>query len=186
MVLTYPFPHTLIENALSTQQYKELEEGWDSAILTISKNPQKENRVPTPEFSWKQNLAGHLQEMFGVKGAPTRGRYMLRRKGYELHPHIDPPNLLLTVIHYLPKEGQDNNLGTWLYETNFNLVNKTSGAAYYPQGKCLSCVKVFYKPNLVLAFLNTPYSAHGLEKLPEDRLAYQWHIAEEGYHGTNS
>ena len=109
---------------------------------------------------------------------------MLRRKGYELKPHIDPPNLLLTVIHYLPKEGQGCNLGTFLYKTDHALIHKGQGAEYFPKGSCTFSAMVLYVPNLVFAFLNTPYSAHGLPILHEDRLAYQWHIAEEGHNGT--
>jgi hypothetical protein len=171
-IIAYPFPHLILYPAID--DYESLEEAYLSSE-TVASTGLKINTVPQSEFSWKQRLAGRLEGIFGVRGTPTIGRFMFRRAGYRLLPHIDPPNFLLTVIHYMPLEGQPDSSGTVLYSAEWPVHHSSSGAEYW-DGGCEAEKVVPYRKNLALAFLNTPYSAHGLEPLAEDRLAYQWHL----------
>lgn len=176
-VVMEPFPHMVVEGALSSTDYRDLHLGWDTASLLpgLAARTAKENRAPVADFTWKPSLAARLSAAFGVEGTPTIGRYMLRRKGYVLKPHIDPPNFLLTVLHYLPKDGQREDIGTIIYRTSEAAYHHDTGAEYFTCA-CEPVIVVPFKPNTLLAFLNTPYSAHGTFVFPEDRLAYQWHI----------
>ena len=120
-------------------------------------------------------MAEQLKQAFSVDGAPTIGRYMLRKRGYRLLPHIDPPGLLLTVLHYLPDNNQDQVMGTVLYHASKPAYHVGTGAEYF-RCPCEPVGRVPFAPNVMLAFLGTPLSAHGVEVLTEDRLTYQWHI----------
>ena len=120
-------------------------------------------------------MAERLCRLFGVSGTQTIGRFMEREAGYQLEPHIDPPNFLVTAIHYMPEEDGMEGLGTVLYEAEYPITHSSTGAEYW-DGGCRPVVKVPFRRNLMLAFLNTPLSAHGLEPLPMRRMAYQWHI----------
>lgn len=173
-----PFPHLVMEDVLSDDDYNELSGHWEDATrMEGIRNHLKENRIPAIDFRWKPELAGRLKAIFGVDGAISTGRYMLRREGYELKPHLDPPNTLLTVIHYLPLAGSDESLGTVLYEAAEPLACTRPGANYF-ECACTPAKRVMARRNSLLAFLNTPLSAHGLPRLPEARLAFQWHILE--------
>ena len=171
-----PFPHLVVEGALSSSDYEQLLSGWNTAIVVKGiARYAKENRTPAQEFPWKHTLAAQLMDAFHISGEPTIGRYMLRRTGYTLPPHIDPPNFILTILHYLPTEHQRDDIGTVLYHTQTPVYHSSDGAEYFTEA-CEPVKAVLFKPNTVLAFLNTPYSAHGIERFPEDRLAYQWHV----------
>ena len=175
-VIITPFPHIIIEPALSEDDWYGL---WDScwSALPGSVGPRKENNIPEFEFGWKPAMAKRLCGLFGVQGTPTIGWFMERHAGYSLDPHIDPPNFLVTVIHYMPEHDGMDGLGTVLYTAQHPLTHSGKGAEYWKDG-CTAAVKVPFRTNLMLAFLNTPLSAHGLEPIPETRLAYQWHIVE--------
>ena len=156
-LLQEPFPHLVVEGALSTSDYQILLRDWDTAIPQVGiKRPSKENRIPPIDFTWKQELAAQLSKTFGIAGRPTIGRYMFRKQGYELKPHIDPPNLLLTVLHYLPKEGQREDIGTVLYRPSEPAYHTGEGAEYF-KCACEPIKVVPFTPNTMLVFLNTPY-----------------------------
>lgn len=173
-----PFPHIIIEPALSDNDWWGL---WDSCwnALPSTVGRLKKNNIPMAEFSWKPAIAEQLCGLFGVTGTPTLGRFMERYAGYTLLPHRDPPNLIVTVIHYMPEHDNMEGYGTVLYDVDRPIMHTGTGAEYW-DGGYRAAVKVPFRTNVMLAFLNTPISAHGLDLLKETRLAYQWHLAFEG------
>ncbi len=107
------------------------------------------------------------------------GRLLLRRAGYELQPHLDPPNAILTVLLYLAPLGAPDAQGTDLYRSGPLPANRVGIMYPAQQGISLElAATVPFRPNTLLAFV-TPTSVHGA-KLPEtvderfERISYQF------------
>jgi hypothetical protein len=90
------------------------------------------------------------------------GRLMLRRPGYHLGPHRDPKRSVATCLLYLARETDRESYGTEIYRV-FDDGEAGYTETYYPEqeGRRCELVKVVpYRPNTMLAFLNTS-GAHG-------------------------
>lgn len=176
MVFKEPFPHLLIYDALPEHDYEALLEGYHTSIPKDVKSRFKANSTPTEEFHWKAYYARMICKFLNVTGTPTIGRYMLRKAGYVLDPHADPSGFLATVLHYLPSPGQSEDAGTVLYTALAPVTTDSGGARYSKVGNHTPAKRVPYRANLVLAFPNLPTAIHGLGRLTQSRLVYQWHI----------
>ena len=107
------------------------------------------------------------------------GRLLLRRGGYELKPHLDPPNAILTALIYLAPSGAPDAYGTDLYKSGPLPAQRTG--IMYPAQHGISiehALTVPFEPNTLLAFV-TPMSVHGA-KVPDtvderfERISYQF------------
>ena len=177
-VFTDPFPHIVIDPALSVGDYTALLASWPETFRK-GLNPAKEYEVPTVDYAWKPAMAALIKELLQVEGDPTIGRFALRHEGYQLLPHLDNISFKATVIHYLPYPGQGSDAGTQLYRAAqpFHRTWVNRAAYFLKEGIPCELVKtVPFLPNTVLAFPNTPLSAHGLAPLTESRRLYQWHL----------
>jgi hypothetical protein len=113
------------------------------------------------------------------------GRLMMRAKGFRLRPHVDALPYLVTVLYYFPEDGQRTELGTTLYRTPRALSDEEladTGKTVYFDRSGLTATAEFHAPfraNCLLAFANTPRSAHGMEITEAGpwRRAYQSHLS---------
>jgi hypothetical protein len=90
------------------------------------------------------------------------GRLMLRRPGYHLGPHRDPKRSVGTCLLYFARDADRESYGTEIYRV-FGDAEAGYTETYYPEqeGRRCELVKVVpYRPNTMLAFLNTN-GAHG-------------------------
>ena len=174
-----PFPHIVLNPALSDEDYATLLTTWPDE-MKVGFNQAKEYLVPTAEFTWKPAMASLIKQLLHVEGEPTIGRFALRHAGYQLLPHLDNISFKATVIHYLPYPNQGADAGTCLYRPAEPFYRGWADrAAYFHRSKipCELVKTVPFMSNTVLAFPNTPVSAHGLAPLTESRRLYQWHFA---------
>ena len=116
-------------------------------------------------------LAGHYR--------CDEGRLLLRRAGYELEPHLDPPNAMLTVLIYLAEPGAPDTHGTDLYASGPLPAQRVG--ILYPARQGIPTERattVPFRANTALVFV-TPLSVHGA-KLPSgvderfERVSYQF------------
>lgn len=110
------------------------------------------------------------------------GRLMLRRPGYELQPHLDPPNAILTVLFYLAEPGAPDSHGTDLYASGPLPATRTGIMHPVEEGIEVEHVTtVPFRANTALAFI-TPRGVHGAA-LPAtvddrfERISYQFLVA---------
>ena len=179
-LFTDPFPHIVLNPALSEEDYAALLTSWPDGEMKVGINPAKAYEVPVTDFSWKPSLAALIRQLLQVQGEPTIGRFALRHAGYQLLPHLDNISFKATVIHYLPYPHQGTDAGTCLYRPEIPFQRGWADRAAYFHRSNIPCelVKTIpFRPNTVLAFPNTPVSAHGLAPLTESRRLYQWHFA---------
>jgi hypothetical protein len=91
---------------------------------------------------------------------PSDGRIMLRRRGYTLLPHRDPKWGFVTGLVYLARDGDNEAHGTQLYRVRDDGEAPTSRVYYPPPETCDLVKDVPFRPNTMLAFLNSE-GAHG-------------------------
>lgn len=131
-------------------------------------------------------IAAYWRDTFDLNASKLTGHYLcdegrllLRRPGYELEPHLDPPNAILTMLFYLAQPGAPDTHGTDLYASH-SLPAKRVGILYPArQGiRVERTTTVPFRPNTALVFV-TPQSVHGAE-LPLnvdelfERISYQF------------
>ncbi len=133
-------------------------------------------------------LEAHYAHLIGPELAaeaaqlPKRasGRIMYRRPGFHQGAHLDPKRSLITGLLYLARPGDNPEYGTQLYSVDRSFT-APSMTTYYlePDGvPCQVAKRVEYRPNRILAFVNSV--AHGAD-FPEDakqreRYAYQFYV----------
>jgi hypothetical protein len=134
-------------------------------------------------------IAAYWRETFGLDPSTLDGHYvcdegrlLLRRAGYELKPHLDPPTAILTVLLYVARPGDPETHGTDLYASD-PLPAKRAGIMY-PERQGIRIERtttIPFRPNTALAFV-TPQSVHGAA-LPADvderfeRVSYQFLVS---------
>jgi hypothetical protein len=134
-------------------------------------------------------IAAYWRDVIGVDPAALTGHYLcdegrllLRRPGYELEPHLDPPTAILTVLLFLAAPGMPEAYGTDLYASG-PLPSNRRGIMYPArEGIHVEYVTtVPFTPNTAVVFV-TPLSVHGA-KLPAtaddqvERISYQFLVS---------
>jgi hypothetical protein len=135
------------------------------------------------------SIAAYWRETFDLDPAMLKGHYicdegrlMLRRPGYELQPHLDPPNAILTVLFYLAQPGAPDTYGTDLYASGPLPVMRTGILHTKDEGIHVKHVTtVPFRANTALAFI-TPFGVHGAAVPPTvderfERISYQFLVA---------
>jgi hypothetical protein len=117
------------------------------------------------------------------------GRLMMRGSGYRLKPHLDPLAYLVTALYYFPRGGDDvNELGTTLYRVESGLdaeqLLRRQKTEYFDRAgiEAREAGHIPFVGNALLAFANTPYSAHGMQVRTEGplRCSFQSHLSLKG------
>lgn len=91
---------------------------------------------------------------------PSDGRIMLRRPGYLIPPHRDPKWGFVTGLVYLARQGDNEAHGTQLYRVRNDDEAPNDKPLYLDQQRCELVKTVPFRPNTLLAFLNSA-GAHG-------------------------
>lgn len=118
------------------------------------------------------------------------GRLMMRAQGFRLRPHADALAYLVTALYYFPDDNESGDLGTTLYRTERGIDDTDiveDGRTVYFADAGIAATPAFCAPfrrNALLAFANTPGSAHGMEITTPDvwRRAYQSHLSIKSDH----
>jgi hypothetical protein len=148
------------------------------------------DRMLRPRFidAFGPHLAQYWREGFDLDPAAVRyvtaeGRLQLRRKGYQLRPHLDPPHGALTGLFYLARPGDDPKYGTALYRPSTPLPINRQGI-YYPEDHGITLEPVTtvpFRANTLLVWM-TPLGTHGADLIGGDvpkhfeRYSYQFQV----------
>lgn len=99
----------------------------------------------------------------------TTVEYLDDRTGYELLPHTDVPQKLVTLLLYLAEDDADSDLGTALYRprSGRKLGNSTPTSRHYAPDDMLEVYRVPYRPNRALVFAPTANSLHGVPRVDD-------------------
>jgi uncharacterized protein YoxC len=119
-------------------------------------------------------LASYWRDIFGVDPACVRyrtaeSRLQLRRKGYQLRAHLDPPHAALTGLFYLARPGDDPRYGTTLYRSSAPYPLRRRGI-YYPEDHGITLettATVPFRANTLLVWM-TALGAHGADLTAPD------------------
>jgi hypothetical protein len=119
----------------------------------------------------------------GLDLHPSDGRVLLRRPGYVIEPHRDPKWGFVTGLIYLARNGDNEAYGTQLYRVRGDAEAPSGKPFYVPQEQCELVKAVPFRPNTLLAFLNST-GAHGAS-IPADaeptleRYVYQFRLGPD-------
>lgn len=124
------------------------------------------------EATIRQHFADDIPEIAKNGGAKIFAEAMLMRDlpMYALGPHTDAPSKVVSVLFYLPPDGNRPELGTSLYlprDRGFTC----EGRAHHPFDKFERLATMPFLPNTAVAFPKTRRSFHGVEPVldPEAR-----------------
>jgi hypothetical protein len=178
-----------------------IREVWDFFVLEINRGvigpwlmrafqPEVEARLAFIDQLWRQKQVTKDYYEPPFKPQMNVGRMMMRALGYKLRPHADALAYLATALYYFPDELETNELGTTLYKCDGALdeaaIAATGKTAYFRDAgvKTEPAFSAPFRRNSLLAFVNGPTSAHGMEITTPGvwRRAYQSHLSIKGDH----
>jgi len=107
-----------------------------------------------------------LENRLDVVGTSIGAQLMHDRPGYQIGPHTDTSNKLVTGLLYLPKTGSDAKQGTVLCKGR---VPDPSGKGHKPGPDYAPVKTVPYVPNSALFFMRTDVSYHCVKPSPVER-----------------
>lgn len=168
-VIDTPYPHLVLED-LPTGRI-QLPDEWEPIENKrgVKGYPQRfVGEFERPD--WTPQLKQALLEKFGLKDEGYTDEWLLIKDhaGYQIGPHTDHPNRVLSAIFYLAQEGDSEDMGTSLYTSKSGFTCK--GGPHYPKGKDFKRVKtVPYRPNSAFVFLKGNKSFHGVERTSDTR-----------------
>jgi len=165
-VVSDPFPHIYIKEALPESAFKMLSES-EHQFSPIEKSRNVKGypeRFTAPCPVQLPGLQKLLCDKFGVSGDFTDETLLIRdMPGYKIGPHTDSPVKVISALFYLI--GQEE---TSLYtpkEKDF----RCKGGPHYPFEKFNKVGTMKFKPNSMFAFLKTDNSFHGVEPTKHQR-----------------
>ena len=176
-------------------------EVWDFFVLEINRGvvgpwlmqtfqPEIEARLAFIDRQWRDGRVTKDYFLPPLKPQMNVGRLMMRALGYRLRPHADALAYLATALYYFPDERESDELGTTLYRCDGALddaaIATTGRTAYFREAgvKTEPAFSAPFRRNSLLAFVNGPTSAHGMEITTPDvwRRAFQSHLSIKGDH----
>jgi hypothetical protein len=121
--------------------------------------------------------AKYLEQMIaaGMFTAPQAQQPLVhewcrRLKGWTIKPHVHDLGQAIQWMLYFPLPGSTEDQGTIFYRlTKPKRIegNKLRGGSiWFDEGEVEECFTVPYRPNTLVAFLNTPMSVHGTREIP--------------------
>lgn len=121
-------------------------------------------------------------EVLGGGWTTTNGRVMGRAPGYQLGPHLDSSHTGVTCLFYFSSAVTEDEGALGLYRPERE-PDVLDASTYYPdrsEGIASQLARtIAIRPNLFVAFANTPVSLHGFQRAPGAtgwRFVYQCHI----------
>ena len=169
----YPAERYIFEiNSKSINQLDEIKKGVFRNVLDLFTHPQFFSTIAS-EFkdTINKRIANFNDEeksKFGMNNFKFTMSTSLVKDltKYKLGVHTDTPAKFLTFLFYIPKDSQNSDLGTVLYEPkdkDFNLKNKST--EHYDIKDFNLVKKVKFTPNTLFIFPRTNYSYHGVQKI---------------------
>lgn len=148
---------------------------------------------PRLERAFGGRLAAFWCESFDLDPACVRyrtaeGRLQLRRKGYRLRAHLDPPHAALTGLFYLARPGDDVQYGTALYKPSSPIPVRRQGI-YYPEDHGIALENVAtvpFRANSLLVWM-TSLGPHGADltadEVPKslERYTYRFQLVTDDH-----
>lgn len=100
---------------------------------------------------------------------------------YNLGPHTDKQNRLMSLLFYCPDDASRKHLGTSIY-TPRDPDFRCPGGPHHPHSMFQKVATMEYRPNTLFAFMKTDNSFHGVEPIGEadvlrDLLLYDIRVA---------
>ena len=176
-------------------------EVWDFFVLEVNRGvvgpwlmqifqPEIEARLAFIDRQWRDGQVTKDYFLPPLKPQMNVGRLMMRALGYRLRPHADALAYLATALYYFPDEREADGLGTTLYRCDGSLddaaIATTGRTAYFREAgvKTEPAFSAPFRRNSLLAFVNGPTSAHGMEITTPGvwRRAFQSHLSIKGDH----
>ncbi len=98
-------------------------------------------------------------------------------RNYAITPHVDQKYIFISCLLYMPKDGFQKNLGTSFYKAEDSTF-RTVDVEYPPADLFKESMSFPFKPNSLLAFLQTPTSFHGKRNVRHwrPRRTYQFNV----------
>jgi hypothetical protein len=107
-----------------------------------------------------------LEDKFAVVGRDMGSAIVQDIPGYELGPHTDTPDKLMTGTFYLPETDEDVDCGTVLYRGS---KPDSAGSSHRLGPEFEEIVTIPYVPNSALFFVRTDWTYHGVNPTQVDR-----------------
>ena len=166
---------------------------WETEVVWRFIDQRVVDQILRPRLveAFRHDLAAYWRDGFGLDSTGVsyhtdEGRLQLRRKGYSLRPHLDPPHAALTGLFYLARPGDDSRYGTGLYKPSSPLPLKRRGI-YYPEDHGITLetvVAVPFHANTLLVWM-TSLGPHGADLTAADvpksleRYTYQFQLVTD-------
>jgi hypothetical protein len=135
----------------------------DGRLLTLA---------ATKFSQWIPELAGSAAAQSIMPSGITKEACLTKDyDGYQIGPHTDFMDRVLTMMYYLPRSGSGADAGTVLYrpkDKNF----ECSGTKWHTFEDFEEVKRIPYRPNTLFGFVKTNTSFHGvppLNKVSVDR-----------------
>lgn len=178
-----PWPHCYVTGVFPLDYYEEILRCLPAPPKMELMNPKQPHRhlywlqkktgeVPiVPEFwdALRDDLFDYLwmalEDKLGVIGSTTGAEIVHDIPGYELGPHTDTPDKVITGLFYLPIDVSGAAQGTVLYRGE-----QADPAGKLRKGWKFDVVRTMpYVPNSALFFARTDWSYHGVNRSPIER-----------------
>ena len=177
-----PFPHMFIESILDKDDYKRADHYFFRSMkpfYPVIKEVHK-NRL-FGEWDFDNTVLSfwhleHLQALVGKFGVNVRDGVQqgwcvqMDQPGYQLLPHLDDKDQLISLIFYMGKSGKT---GTTLY-TPKRPVIWDNAHRHFPFERFKEAETVPFKPNSAFAFAWSPDSWHGVKPVTQRRETLTW------------
>jgi len=179
-ITTVPWPHLIVNDIFPRKVYNNILENLPNResmdlfsahryLYWINKGKVQ---MEVPSF-WKElreelfnSLWVSLEEKFGVKGYSIGAELLYDLPGYNIGPHTDTPDKLITGLFYLPKTDANFEHGTILYHCD---TPDPRGKGHKLTSEYKQITVVPYIPNTALFFLRSDVSFHGVKPTPVER-----------------
>lgn len=100
---------------------------------------------------------------------PSFQEFCLRPQGWAIEPHIHDLRQAVQWMLYFPLPGSTEDQGTAFYRVKSPKTlapADLSGTMWFDASEAEHCFTAPYRPNTLVAFLNTPSSVHGSIEIP--------------------
>jgi len=85
--------------------------------------------------------------------------------GYEISPHTDAPQRLVSTLFYCPEDDTNAELGTSIYAPSSDQVDTKISPKHYNRNLFDKVYTAPYIPNSLFGFVVSPNSFHGVERV---------------------
>ena len=185
-VLTYPYPHILIENIFPQEFYNDI----------IKNIPSVEEFTPKPKYPGRktltldeiENLDDRKKDFWGKMESWLKSedftnlllnKFAIKKSGYsdyflhkdledfEVKPHTDVRSKLVTYLFYLPEDNSLPQLGTNILVPKGDIIENSTKHQEWENFSIVRSSK--YLPNSFFAFTPCENSFHGVKiKFPNE------------------